>query len=239
MEQSVQKTFGNLQFRLIRSPRYRCMTISVKPVEGVVVTCPASLSDQEVYKVLQEKSHWIQRQSVRIADWKNHFTRFEEGREYRTRAHRLVTETHARPTIHIKVEKGIIKVIYPEFAGIGDPKVQAAIRKGVEEAWRIEAKSWLPERTEQLAGKFGFRCGKVTVRDSRTRWGSCSWDNNISLSLHLMMLPDHLIDYVILHELVHTVHKNHGKGFWQMLDTITGGVQKLEKEINSYQIGIY
>lgn len=239
MEHSVQKTFGTLQFRLIRSPRYRCMTIMVKPVEGVVVTCPASISDQEVYKIMQEKSLWIQRQSVRIADWKNHFTRFEEGRKYRTRAHLLVTQTHARSAIHIKIANGIIKVTYPEFAGIADPKVQSAIRKGVEEAWRIEAKSWLPERTEQLARKYGFNYGKVTVRNSRTRWGSCSWDNNISLSLHLMMLPDHLIDYVILHELVHTVHKNHRKGFWQMLDTITGGVQKLEKEINSYQIGIY
>ncbi len=208
-------------------------------MEGVVITCPVSLSDQEVYKILQEKSHWIQRQSVRVANWKNHFTRFEEGKEYRTRAHRLIMETHNRPTIRITVAKGLIKVVFPEFAGIGDPKVQTAIRKGIEEAWRIEAKSWLPERTEQLAKKFGFRYGKVTVRNSRTRWGSCSWDNNISLSLHLMMLPDHLIDYVILHELVHTVHKNHGKGFWQMLDTVTGGVQKLEKEINSYQIGIY
>jgi predicted metal-dependent hydrolase len=75
------------------------MTISVKPMEGVVITCPVSLSDQEVYKILQEKSHWIHRQSVRVANWKNHFTRFEEGKEYRTRAHRLIMETHNRPPI--------------------------------------------------------------------------------------------------------------------------------------------
>lgn len=239
MDKPIQKTLGNLQFQLIRSPRYRCVTIAVKPMEGVVVTCPANLSDQEVYRFLQEKSLWIQRQSVRVANWKNHFTRFEEGVEYRTRAHKLVIEKHAKATIRITVARGIIKVGFPEFAEISNPKVQAAIRKGVEEAWRIEAKTWLPERTQQLAVKFGFRYGKVTVRNSKTRWGSCSWDNNISLSLHLMMLPDHLIDYVILHELVHTIHKNHGKEFWQMLDKVTGGVKKLEKEINSYQIGIY
>ena len=46
-----------------------------------------------------------------------------------------------------------------------------------------------------------------------------------------MMLPDHLIDYVILHELTHTIYKNHGKAFWQYLDKITGDVNKLEKEI--------
>lgn len=54
-----------------------------------------------------------------------------------------------------------------------------------------------------------------------------------------MRLPDHLIDYVILHELVHTVHHNHSKNFWKLLDTVTGGAKILDKELRKYRIEIY
>jgi predicted metal-dependent hydrolase len=225
--------------RVIRSTRARSLCISVKPFEGVEVVMPAHLSVEKAREAIQEKMGWIRKHIAKMARVERNYTEFREGNTYQTRAHRLVLEKHEKPTLRVLVSNGLIRVYYPAFAEVDHPKVQTAIRKGVEEAWRIEGKSWLPKRTAELAAKFNFNYSKVTVRSSRTRWGSCSWDNNISLSLHLMMLPDHLIDYVILHELAHTVHKNHGKSFWALLDKITGNVKVLENEINDLRIGVY
>ncbi|MCW8824058.1 MAG: M48 family metallopeptidase, partial [Ignavibacteriaceae bacterium] len=59
------------------------------------------------------------------------------------------------------------------------------------------------------------------------------------LSIHLMRLPDHLINYVILHELVHTVHHNHSERFWSLLNSVTGSAKNLDKELRKYRIAIY
>jgi len=62
--------------------------------------------------------------------------------------------------------------------------------------------------------------------------------NNINLSIFLMNLPAHLIDYVIIHELVHTVHKNHGPSFWKLLDQHTGGAKLLAAEMKKHRISL-
>ncbi len=102
---------------------------------------------------------------------------------------------------------------------------------------RKRALEYLPGRVALLAGRHGFSFRRVSVRRSRTRWGSCSSVNNLNLSIFLMTLPKHLSDYVILHELVHTVHKNHSSEFWQLLDRHTGGkARALAAEIRNYTI---
>ena len=108
----------------------------------------------------------------------------------------------------------------------------------MEDELRQKALAYLPHRTAELAKKHGFSYRRVSVRRSRTRWGSCSVVNNINLSIFLMQLPDHLIDYVILHELVHTVHKNHSADFWKRLDIHTGNVRGLASEMKKYRITI-
>ena len=74
------------------------------------------------------------------------------------------------------------------------------------------------------------------VKNIKTRWGSCSSLNNINLNLHLMRLPDHLIDYVILHELAHTKEKNHGKSFWNLVDSLVMDLKEMKKELKTYSI---
>ena len=105
------------------------------------------------------------------------------------------------------------------------------------EALRSAAKAELPTRVEELARLHGFRYGRVTIRASRTKWGCCTGDNNLSLSLFLMTLPPHLRDFVLLHELCHTVHHDHSPHFHALLDRLTGGNEKLlSRELRSHSI---
>ena len=79
---------------------------------------------------------------------------------------------------------------------------------------KAEARRFLINRLSELAGKYGFSYNRVFIRNQKTMWGSCSAKNNINLNIKLVKLPNELIDYVILHELVHIREKNHSKNFW-------------------------
>ena len=101
---------------------------------------------------------------------------------------------------------------------------------------KISGKQFLVNRLNELADEYGFICNKTSIRNQKTRWGSCSIKNNISLNIQLLRLPDQLIDYVILHELVHTVVKNHSIQFWNTLDIYVDNAKKIDKRLKQYYI---
>ena len=92
----------------------------------------------------------------------------------------------------------------------------------------------LSARLDALATRHGFTYNRLCIRYQKTRWGSCSATNNISLNGRLVLLPDRFIDYVLLHELLHTRIKNHGQGFWKELDRLTGDAKGLARSLRSY-----
>jgi predicted metal-dependent hydrolase len=103
---------------------------------------------------------------------------------------------------------------------------------------KAEAKKKIIARLIELARQHGFSYCKVTIRNQRTRWGSCSVKNNISLNIKLVALPPELFDYVILHELVHTRVHNHGRRFWQELDKFVEDGKAKDKQLIEYGLGI-
>jgi predicted metal-dependent hydrolase len=112
-------------------------------------------------------------------------------------------------------------------------KIDDGIEDRLRKIDKVEAANNLISRIRMLAGKHGFTVNRVTVREQRTRWGACSPHNNISLNLKLFLLPDELTDYVILHELVHTVHHNHSKQFWKELDKYIPQSKLVSKRLKS------
>lgn len=100
-------------------------------------------------------------------------------------------------------------------------------------------KKRLTERLQYLAEKHGFTYNKVYIRNQRTRWGSCSHRNNISLNMNLIFLPEELRDYVILHELVHTNRKDHSQAFWTEMNKLVGDGKNMSSTLKKYVIGLY
>jgi len=99
-----------------------------------------------------------------------------------------------------------------------------------------KAQTELFNRLNYFSEKYNFSYNRAVFRCQKTKWGSCSVRNNINLNINLAMLPEHLQDYVLLHELVHTKHKNHGREFWAELDRLTGDARKLRKEMRKYRL---
>ncbi len=102
---------------------------------------------------------------------------------------------------------------------------------------KVKAKKKLTNRLKQLAVQHGFTYKRVTIRNQKTRWGSCSHKNNINLNMKLVLLPDELVDYVILHELVHTRIHDHSKRFWAELDKYVEDGKAISKTLRGYGLG--
>lgn len=100
---------------------------------------------------------------------------------------------------------------------------------------RSVAKRVIIQRLSELARQHGFSYNRVFVRNQKTRWGSCSAKNNINLNLRLVRLPTHLMDYVILHELMHTRIKNHSSAYWQALEKLIPDARVVDRELNRYE----
>mgnify|MGYP002725531189 CR=1 FL=1 len=104
-----------------------------------------------------------------------------------------------------------------------------------------EIRKSLFQRLDHLADFHNFNYNKVSLRDQKSRWGSCSAKNNISLNQKLFYLPDHLRDYVLIHELAHTLQKNHSKKFWDIVNDRYGkGETKLARaELKTFEFLFY
>ena len=94
----------------------------------------------------------------------------------------------------------------------------------------------LKERIDFFSEKHNFKYNKLFIKNQKTRWGSCSGENNINLNAKLLNLPQKLIDYVILHELVHTKVKNHSTEFWFTLESYMDDSKKYDKELKKYSL---
>lgn len=135
------------------------------------------------------------------------------------KSHSLIVRPSTAKTASAKRHGQQIIVSLPTNVTLHTPAVARTVRDVVIEALRIEAKSYLPKRLAFLADKYGFSYSKVRFSHASGRWGSCSSNGTISLNIALMKLPFELIDYVLIHELSHTIQMNHSENFWKLVET--------------------
>lgn len=134
---------------------------------------------------------------------------------------------------------GSMQIVCPPDADFTDENLQNWLRKVIEESLRRNAKSILPLRLDRLSKQCGLPYTSVKINSSQGRWGSCSAKKDINLSYYLVLLPSHLIDYVLLHELCHIREMNHSERFWALLNQFTEGkALALREELKKYRTEI-
>lgn len=229
----------DLEIKLKKSFKAKNISIKIKPFEGVLVTLPMLVSFKIAEDFVKTKINWINKNLDKVQKQEQLHTFFSANNSFKTRSHlvNIISTELSKNTVHI--ENSNVKVLISKKLSISSEENQIYIRNIILEIWRKEAKEYLPKRVEALAIDHDFNYQKLTIKNTKTRWGSCSFDNNINLSLHLMRISNELIDYVILHELVHTKVKNHSSKFWETLEKHCPNSKILDKELKKYSLRIF
>ena len=143
----------------------------------------------------------------------------------------IISQNKQKGIISFKVENATkMTIAFPEEIDINTTISQENIRKCIDKLTSVVANNYLRERINEISFRIGLQYQSVKITSAKTRWGSCSGRNTINLSKYLVLLPDELIDHVIIHELCHTVHKNHGAEFHKLLDFHCGGKEHAQAE---------
>ena len=226
---------GEVNFVQVNSAKN--IRISLKTGGAVRVTVPKRSSINVAKEFVSSKTDWILKTKEKIVKQEQErHTVYTPETIFSTYKRQLQLIPWKLQQFDLQLSKEKLKIFFPHDADLQLEKNQQVIRDYIIKALKEEAREYLPKRTEQLAAEHGFSFCGVSVKNLSSRWGSCSAKNHINLNIHLMRMPQHLSDYVILHELTHTVHKNHGPRFWQELNKITNfRAKSLTSEIKKFK----
>ena len=188
--------------------RAKRLILSVDPVLGEIrVTAPSKRSLPEAVSFARERSDWIAGQMTTELAAKP----FVEGgaMPYNGVNYEIVRRGGPRARIEI----GTIDDNPVIFVGGESAHINRRITDWLKKRARVE----LTERVDHFCEKLQQSRGAIRIRDTRTRWGSCSSDRVLSFSWRLVMAPPTIIDYVAAHECAHLVHMNHSPAFWRLI----------------------
>ena len=189
-----------VEVQLRRSARARRLSLRVSGLDGrVTLSMPRDLPERQARAFLDDKADWV-------------------------RAHVGESKDLRVPKIGdtVPVEGRELPVVI----AAGRPAISAVavhVRKGrpvpaqVAALLKLRARDRLTERCDAHAAQLGRRFGRITLRDTRSRWGSCTSAGNLMFSWRLIMAPPEILDYVAAHEVAHLVHMNHSAAFWDVV----------------------
>lgn len=231
MTEYLHKKIGVI--RLQRRRGCKRISICVGRSGNVTVSYPWFVLKCRVLAFINQKEEWIVETQARVKA-RSASPAIESG--YKTRSHTLRIVASDKSYYRISDKEIVVGLCGEDCSS---EEAQALIRTAIIETLRAEAHATLPAMVEEIAKAHGFSYNGITIKNIRSKWGSCSRVNHLNFSLFLMLLPDHLIRFVILHELCHTTQKNHSVKFHEQLDALCGGQEReFNRQLRNYRTAL-
>ena len=223
----------------LRQARGRGISLKFNTDTGrLVVATPEGQLTPSAQKFIQQKRNWILKNYGRVQDMyqqrQQFLSRFERGEMlYMGTWYPYQILQGKQRRVKLKDDQ-ITIVLRPTD---GSPKPGALFHQ----ALRALSKPYLKRRTLELANYTGVEVNRIFIKNQKSKWGSCSSKQNINLNWHVILLPQHLIDYLIVHELMHLKEMNHSPRFWKWVETYYPTYKEAEKELKAYSwiIGVF
>jgi len=202
-----------VSYTIRASRRARRVSLTIRPDTGLVVTAPPGCPQAAIDAFLVSSERWIRRQTERLASVAERLPRrwpYGSTLPYRGRDYPVVLTAQPRRAARVRLHEGQLVV---EMARPGLEGARRVLRR-----WYIEeATRCLRARADALGEHLGIAWRRLRVRDQRRRWGSCSVAGNLSFNYRLVMAPPEVLDYVVIHELMHRRQLNHSRRFWALV----------------------
>ncbi len=208
----MPENFPPYQVRV--SNRTRSIGLRVTHEEGLVVTIPRGFDIRQLPSILINKRAWIDKAMKKLADTPPPQAVFPDQIELRSvqESWKVVYTFKNKKTTRLTEKPHHVLVIS------GNTRSKLAVKRLIKLWIRKRAIQVLPGWLDSISQRIGIFANGLTVRDQRTRWGSCSAQNTISLNQKLILLPPELVEYIMVHELCHTQVHSHSKNFWKRVE---------------------
>ena len=223
-----------LNVQIERTRRKKTISLQVKD-NKLIIKAPKKLSKRSLDELIQRKINWIKQrliinleeQNLRHRKFIDNDKFYFRGKDYRLRLISGKEET-------VKIEADLLVVTYIDDTTID----RKAIKTFLIDWYLKESLKILKTRTNYLAKKMKVQPSGMTVKNYISKWGSCTAHNKISYNWRIIMAPDYIIDYLIIHELSHITEPNHSKDFWQTVAKYCDGYQTKRKWLreNGYRL---
>jgi predicted metal-dependent hydrolase len=219
------------ELAVVRHPRARRYTIRVRDAyRDVVLTMPRRGNFADAHVFAQRNVAWIAAKLARLPD----VVPFANGETIPVGGvpHQIVHRPRERGTVWIENdESGNARICVAGTA--------AHISRRVTDFLKREAKRILTDTSRAYAAKLGVGIGRISLRDSASRWGSCSESGTLSYSWRLIFAPAFVLDYLAAHEIAHRIELNHSDRFWNLLDSMTPDRERAEAWLAAYGNGLH
>jgi predicted metal-dependent hydrolase len=203
----------------VRMRRARRYILRVRPDGSLRVTTPRGGSRAEAVRVLDRHAAWVERERARL------------------RTANVTPQWMDGSTMLLRGEQVVIQVVgsgpgrTAQFGGrsVRVPPDALDLRAAIEADLRALAREELGTRLHALAAEHALTVTRVTIRNQRSRWGSCSRKGAIALNYRLVQMPGTVSDYVLLHELMHLKQPNHSRRFWRLVADVCPEFREAER----------
>jgi len=226
-----QLSLGNKTITYEERHSLRAIRLSITVAKGKVqVTIPAGASQEQVSRFLEAKKPWIfkhmERHEIRESIPQRSFV---EGERLPYMGRELLLQTQGQPGKYttIKLEEHNICVYLAE--DIPKSTWEEVVRDAVIFTYQQQAKKIFAMKLDYYAKIMGLKYNQLRIKEQRTKWGSCSRQGNINLNWRVIMAPEEVIDYLILHELAHLKHMNHSKEYWHYVASFMSDYKTWQK----------
>ena len=206
--------------KIIKSKR-RTLSLSINENAELIVRAPNQISNKRIEEFIIEKSKWINKNKNLMQSRINEMNDSDSDYLFLGNIYPL-----------IKVYENPNKIDFNGTEFITSIENQDKFKASLKSWYKIKFKEIAIPRLNYFSDKYNLKINQVRFKNQKTLWGSCSSKNNINLNYLLVMAPMIVIDYVIIHELVHTVHKNHSANFWNAVEAIMPDYKKAKKWLN-------
>jgi predicted metal-dependent hydrolase len=206
--------------KIIKSKR-RTLSLSINENAELIVRAPNQISNKRIEEFIIEKSKWINKNKNLMESRINEMNDSDSDYLFLGNIYPL-----------IKVNEDPNKIDFNGTEFITSIENQDKFKSSLKSWYKIKFKEIAIPRLNYFSDKYNLKINQVRFKNQKTLWGSCSSKNNINLNYLLVMAPMIVIDYVIIHELVHTVHKNHSANFWNAVEAIMPDYKKAKKWLN-------
>lgn len=214
---SVQYGTTKIEYNIIKSKR-KTISISVDQYGTVLIKAPLRMTDSAIQEVVRKKSHWIVEKTAMISEYEKERPdrRYMSGEVFEYRGNEFLLQLISNQT----KKRPVVEIVGNQLVVTTSSSETDVVKTALAKWYKNSAKEKIPERVAYYERFIPETCVAVIVKEQKRRWGSCSQDGTIRLNWRLIMAPEIVLDYVVVHEMCHLRHMNHSAQFWGMVESI-------------------